>query len=152
MTPDSFFKTMNDKRYIRWQRYTISQFTFALNLFLGLAVGALAFAAVLIKDESFVVDSCQKLFFFVGLVGLCMSVIAGCAAVVSRLMDFRLTAQKIRKGLKGVKDNELGVYSYKTKLLGRLSWRLFWFELVTFGIGLIGLAGAVLGKYGHKII
>lgn len=141
---------MSDERFVRWQGYTISQFTFVLNLFLGLAVGTLAFSVTLLKDDGFVLSSCLKTVFLVGLVALCLSVLAGCCAVVSRLMDFRLTAQKIRKKANGVGDDELG--AYKTKLLGRVSWGLFWFELATFALGLVGVVVTIFGKYGGKVL
>jgi len=139
-------------RFVRWQGYTISQFTFALNLFLGLAVGTLAFSVTLLKEDSFSLNSCLGNLFLGGLVFLCLSVVSGCCAVVSRLLDFRLTAQKIKDESNGAGEDVLGVYDYKTKLLGRISWRIFWVELTTFALGLTGIVVTIFGKYGGKLI
>lgn len=56
-------KHMASERYIRWQGYTISQLTFALNLFFGLSVGSLAFAFTLVKDKEFLLSGCPKYYF-----------------------------------------------------------------------------------------
>lgn len=141
---------MSDERFVRWQGYAISQFTFVLNLFLGLAVGTLAFSVTLLKDDDFVLGSCLKTVFLVSLIALCLSVLAGCCAVVSRLMDFRLTAQNIRQKTNDVGGDEFG--AYKTKFLGRVSWGLFWFELATFTLGLAGVVVTIFGKYGSKLL
>ncbi len=84
------------EKFIRWQGYSMGQLTFVLNMFFGLSVGALAFSFSLLKDKEFTLSSCPKLSFQIGLVSLCISVFVSCAAVISRLFDFRYTAQKVR--------------------------------------------------------
>src|SRR3989304_1936075 len=101
---------MSRERFIRWQRYTIEQLTFALNLFLGLSVGALAFGLTLLRDDSFSVSGCSKVALSISLVALALSVVAGCAAVVTRLLDFRYTARKVRGDEKFEVVDEGGVY------------------------------------------
>ena len=141
---------MANDRFIRWQRYTIEQLTFALNLFLGLSGASLAFGISLLREESFLLTGCSKLAFSVGLVALAISVLVGCVAVVSRLLDFRFTAKTV--GNKNQKsDEEAGVYRYRTKLLGGLTWRLFWLEVFSFSVGVIGLIIGLYSKYGHKL-
>ena len=142
---------MEKERFVRWQRYTTEQLTFALNLFLGLSVGSLAFGITLLREDTFLLVGCSKVIFSIGLVALAASVVIGCAAVVSRLLDFRYTAQKVRADEKGDSENESGVYQYRSKALGRLTWRLFWFELFTFSVGVVGLFVALYSKYGHKL-
>lgn len=139
---------MASERFVRWQGYTINQLTFALNLFLGLSVGALAFGITLFRDEKFIIIGCPKLAFSLGLITICISFVAGCLAVVSRLLDFRFTARKIRSDEKGDPDNESGVYKYRTKLLGQVTWRLFWTQVISFFLGLTGLAIGLFSFYG----
>ena len=142
---------MENRRFVRWQRYTIEQLTFALNIFLGLSVGSLAFGIALLQNESFSLSGCSKVAFSGGLVALALSVATGCAAVVTRLLDFRYTARKVRADEKCDPESEAGVYSYRSKILGQLTWRLFWFELFSFSVGLIGLIVALSSKYGAKL-
>ena len=143
---------MSNDRFVRWQEYTISEFTFAINLFFGLAVGALTFSITFVKNDDFFLWPCLRLLFMFGFVSLCFSVFAGCAAVVSRLMDFRLTAQKIKRKSKESNNNELGIFIYKTKLLGRISWRLFWIQLATFIAGLLSLLVTMVVKVCNMIL
>ena len=142
---------MASERFIRWQAYTISQLTFALNLFLGLSVGLLAFVVTLLRDETFLLTGLPKLAFFLCLFALCISFISGCGAVISRLLDFRFTARKIRSDEKGDPDDESGVYRYRSKYLGYLTWRLFWTELFSFIIGVLCLIVAVISAYSDRV-
>ncbi len=138
------------EKFIRWQGYSMGQLTFVLNMFFGLSVGALAFSFSLLKDKEFTLSSCPKLSFQIGLVSLCISVFVSCAAVISRLFDFRYTAQKVRADEKE-EIEESSIFKYKSSLFGRLTWRLFWIQVIILGIGLIGLVVGVLSGYGDKI-
>ena len=141
---------MNNEKFIRWQGYTINQLTFTLNLFLGLAVGSLAFSITLIKDKEFLLSGCPKLIFQISLISLCLSIVISCTAVVSRLLDFKFTARKI-KADKNQNIEESNSYEYQLKWLGKLTWRLFWVQLITLAIGLFGLIIAVLSGYSSRI-
>ena len=141
---------MATDRYIRWQSYTISQLTFALNLFFGMSAGSLAFAFTLIKDKEFILTGCPRLFFQISLISLCVAILTSCGAVVSRLLDFRFTARKIRSD-ETANNEESGVYNYKSKILGNLTWRLFWLQLASLSIGLVGLIIGVMFGYGSRI-
>ena len=138
------------ERFVRWQGYTMGQLTFVLNMFFGLSVAALAFAFSLIKDKEFTLSSCPKLLFQIGVVSLCIAVFVSCAAVVSRLFDYRYTAQKVRADEKE-EGEESAVYKYKSSILGRLTWRLFWAQVVTMGLGLLGIFVGVLAAYGNRV-
>lgn len=138
------------ERFVRWQGYTMSQLTFVLNMFFGLSVATLAFAFSLIKDKEFTLSSCPKLLFQIGVVSLCIAVFISCAAVISRLFDYRYTAQKIRTDEKEGGE-ESAIFKYKSKILGRLTWRLFWSQVVTMSLGLLGVVVGVLAAYGNRI-
>ena len=142
---------MSNDKFVRWQGYSISQLTFALNLFLALSVGALAFGLKLLNDEKVLITGCSKYAFSLGLIAVIFSIILGCAAVISRLMDFRFTARKVRSDDKHDPDEESGVYKHRAACLGRLTWRLFWAELSTFAIGLVGLMIGLFSAYGTKL-
>ena len=138
------------ERFVRWQGYTMGQLTFVLNMFFGLSVAALAFAFSLIKDKEFIISSFPKLLFQVGVISLCVAVFVSCAAVISRLFDYRYTAQKIRADEKE-EGEESAVFKYKSSMLGRLTWRLFWVQVVTMSLGLLGVVVGVLSAYGNRI-
>lgn len=142
---------MSSERFIRWQRYTIEQLSFALNLFLGLSVGSPAFGITLVRDDSFSVSGCWKVAFSISLVALALSILAGCVAVVTRLLDFRYTARNVRSDETFEAEDEGGVYRYRYKVLGQFTWRLFWFELSTFAVGRIGLVAVLYSEHGHKL-
>ena len=137
---------MASERYVRWQSYTISQLTFALNLFLGLSLGSLAFAFSLVRDKNFLLFGCPKTLFQISLISLCLSTLAGCFSVVSRLLDFRFTAKKIRSD-ESADIEDSSTYKYSYKILGSLTWRLFWLQVLTLGIGLFGLISGVFFGY-----
>lgn len=138
------------ERFTRWQQYAMSQLTLALNMFFGLAVGALAFSFSLLTDKEFSPAGCPKIAFQIGLVSLCIALFISCAAVISRLFDFRYTARKIRADHRE-EENDSAVYKYKSSLLGRLTWRLFWFQVATLFVGFLGVVSGVLSGYGDRI-
>ena len=128
----------------------MGQLTFVLNMFFGLSVAALAFAASLVRNAEWVLTGCPKFVFQIGLVSLCLAVLASCAAVISRLFDYRYTAQKVRADEKE-EGEESALFKYKSSMLGRLTWRLFWAQVITLGIGFVGLMTGVLSVYGSRI-
>jgi len=140
---------MATEQFLRWQRYTIEQLTFALNLLLGVSGASLAFGISLLRDEAFSLSGYSRWAFSIGLVALAFSVFVGCAAVVSRLLDFRFTERAVRADER--LDSEAGVYRYRSKVLGELTWRLFWLELVSFSVGIVGLMVGFYSKYTHKL-
>lgn len=149
-TPQPPTTTDLKDRIIRWQKYTVEQMTFALNLFLGISVGALAYGVSLVKEDHFALPPWRGRVLLIGLVALASSTLSGCLAVVSRLFDFRLTAKKIRADNK-FEAGEAGVYQHKYQFFGKLTWRLFYLQLFTFLIGLFGLIVGLYSRYGYRL-
>lgn len=87
---------MGNERFVRWQGQTISQLSTALALFSGLSVGGLGFLLSLLRDASFKPTGILAVLFLLAFLSLLVASISSCAAVVTRLLDFRLTAQKLR--------------------------------------------------------
>jgi hypothetical protein len=136
------------ERYIRWQDYRITQFSFAINLFLTFGMAALGFWASLLTDQSFQMPKGQEYLFKYALVTLSVSVVTGTVAVISRLLDFRYTALKIRKKYSGWRQKYVELLSEK---LGGVSLALFWLQIVTLAVGVWCLMSAVLAVHGEKI-
>src|SRR5437867_1584780 len=85
------------ERYVRWQNYRITQFSFAINLFLSFAVAVLAFSLALVKDAAFTPRAGTGWLLRHAIYSLVASVAFGTLATLCRLFDFRCTAIKIKK-------------------------------------------------------
>jgi hypothetical protein len=154
---------MSDNRYrerfVRWQSVTITQLGYTVNLILGLATGSLGFALTLLKDKDFVPQNCQKVFFDLSLASLLLSIALGIWCVISRLRDFRKTKNIARDGEQwkrdGIADDEiksrLEQRRAEVKSLGKCTWRLFYWQLGSFGFGLVMLFLVFLSIYRSKL-
>ena len=73
------------------------------------------------------------------------SVTAGFVCVVTRLWNFRGTARRAHNHPQAPSKEALDG-------LGRITWLLFYFQLVTFALGVAALAMALLLTYGGKLV
>lgn len=108
------------ERYVRWQNHRITQLSFSINLFLGFAAASLAYVINLKLGENprnpQVLISIIKWWSW--------SAALGCLATITRLLDFRYTARKIKDGG--------GFNTSMAKYLGPVTWSLFWVQLFTY--------------------
>lgn len=146
---------MSEKN-VRWQGYCISQLTLVINMFFGLAVGSIAFTISLLDNDKFLLQSCIIKRILIGsIICFCLAVFTSCFAVISRLFDFQNTAKKVRTDEKSLNENkdldESAIFKYKYKFWGRLTWRLFWIQVITLGLGLLGLIVVVITVYSDKL-
>lgn len=112
------------ERYVRWQNYRINQLTFSINLFLTFAVASLAYAInIKISDTAGIELSAL----FPPIYWWSASVALGCISTVSRLLDFRYTAKKIK--------NSNGGDECKAKMFGWVTWGTFWGLILSYVIG-----------------
>lgn len=111
------------ERYVRWQDYRIKQLSFSINLFLGFAIASLGYAIHLkLGETSSLTAQLSEIILW-----WAASAIFGCLATVSRLLDFRYTAAKIKQG---------GLFSaYIAKWCGPVTWGCFWVQLVAYVAG-----------------
>lgn len=108
------------ERYLRWQGYRITQMSFSINLFLGFAVASLAYAIDLKLGDN--LKNTELLVFIIKWWSWCVAF--GCFATVTRLLDFRYTARKIKDG---------GSFNtFMAKWLGPITWGMFWGQLITY--------------------
>jgi hypothetical protein len=129
---------VRDDRFTRWQRRTIEQLGFSINLVLTLAWGTLGYTVATYDKTS---SACMLKFAFVlASVLLLCAVFFGIAASLTRLYDFRLTARKIREE-EEVEKSRLGAI---TERLGSCTWFLFWAETVAFALGVCAVVALVL--------
>jgi hypothetical protein len=139
---------------VRWNETRVKQFSFSNNLILTFSLGLLGFISnQLLKkgDQGWSLSQISELRWGLKFAGI--SVLVGILVTLSRLLDFRYTA-KISRGKKKkfefedlketilADDQKLidGICCHKclAKWLGRISWNLFFLQLITF------LAGAFM--------
>lgn len=123
--------------FVRWQAITRDYFSSVSNLVLGLATGLLAFLVSGLTTS----QPNTKCLLIVGTISLALlaaSVVLAVWCAINRLRDFRATAQIARLRSK---DGPVPFDArQESKIMGQLSWRLFWWQLVLFGFGAGGVA------------
>jgi hypothetical protein len=139
-------------RLVRWQGNTIAQLSAALSLFSGLSIAALGFLFSLLRDPRFAPRGADAVVFLVALLGFFVSTVAGVAAVITRLLDFRLTARKVRESKTEEPHTFFGT---DASGYGRATWGLFWVLVIAFAVGVVGavivLSREYLGPVVHSI-
>ena len=117
MTPE------DQERYVRWQDYRVTQTSFVINLFLGFAVASLAYA-INLKFEgkphgNFSLETI--------ILWWAASAAAGALATMSKLLDYRHTAGKIKDGG--------SLNSFMAKWCGTVTWGCLWVQVVSYAWG-----------------
>lgn len=113
----------SQERYVRWQDYRITQLSFAINLFLGFSVASLAYVINLkleIKPHS---DIPLELV----IIWWAVSAGFGCFATMSKLLDYRHTARKIKDGGR--------FNTFMAKWCGSVTWGSFWVQVISYSVG-----------------
>jgi hypothetical protein len=131
-------------RFIRWQKISIDQLGYALNLILAFAVASLAYCFSLLRDGGFNPPASAKCLLLLAMLSLAFSAISGLACTLNRLWDFRETARRARKHRDRLTNTELDA-------IGAATWILFRMLVVAFGIGAALLAATVFLSYGAKL-
>jgi len=127
--------------FVRWQGITRDYFSSVSNLVLGLSTGLLAFLVSGLASpqpnlESFSVLGALS----AALLALSVAVAVWCA--INRLRDFRATARIARLRWRGGSADPSE--RIDSTVVGRLSCRLFWWQLVLFGLGSAGTSLALV--------
>lgn len=111
------------ERYIRWQEYRINQLSFSIDLFLGFSVASLAYSINFKIGNAF--SNNIPILTIILIWGI--SAALGCLAVISKLLDYRYTARKIKDG--GDFNAAMAKYT------GPITWGLFWGQLISYAVG-----------------
>jgi hypothetical protein len=111
------------ERYVRWQDYRITHLSFAINLFLSFAVASLAYAINLKLENKPHGDVPIE----TAIIWWATSAAFGCIATMSKLLDYRYTARKIKDG---------GLFNiFMAKYCGPVTWGTFWIQVVAYAVG-----------------
>jgi hypothetical protein len=138
---------MADDRYIRWQGLAIAQLSVAVALISGLSVSALAIGMTLLQNTDFVPPRTFKAMFAWSFPLLLLAAVSSSSAIVSRLLDFRLTARKVRKDTNANYSRSLTMFWLGPEAYGRITWFLFWFSCLAFLAGVALLFASIWGAY-----
>lgn len=138
--------------FVRWQSIAIGQLTYAVNLVLALSIATLGFQITLLLNDKFTPVGWQKCTFSLSLFLLSISVIVGIVVVVNRLRDFRATKEAARLREDHASPATIEPYRMLYRKLGNRTWTLFWWQLSTFGFGVVLATLAVLASVGHKLL
>lgn len=112
--------------YLHWQEFRVNQLSFSINLFLGFAVASLAFVLDWERHLSTEIGSRGTSLLPV-LFWWSTSAVFGVVASLSRLVDFRYTARRIRGGREE--------YYCLTKVAGSVTWVSFGCEVFSYCAG-----------------
>lgn len=128
-SPHRDWQNRSKLRYVRWQGMAIAQFTIAIALVSTLSVAELGAGLQLLLQSGFgrhgdcTLAFVLSVFLLMLAVGLCL------LATISRALDFRLTARKVRGRL------DLKLFALNKGQYGRISWLAFWMGLLVFVFG-----------------
>lgn len=121
--------------YDRWQAFRINQLGVCIALFLSFAVATLGFSLNLLVEHTNIIGEClaKPFFLFSILFGL-LSFICGSATCLTRLTDFRKTAQIARHRSDSAMASIVERWRDESDKLGDWTWGLFWCQLMSFGL------------------
>jgi hypothetical protein len=140
----------NREGFVRWQGITITQFGYLANLILGFATASLGFSLTLLGNKDFVPPGYGKYLFLISLIAFMLSIFVGVWCAINRLRDFRKTKQ-IARDREALSDAELTRKRNEVDRLGECTWRLFKFQIVTFGVGVFTLFVVFVMIYHNKL-
>src|SRR5262245_44263863 len=138
--------------FVRWQSITNAQLTYSVNLFLGLGVATLGFQVTLLLNEKFHPVGWQKYAFSTSMLTLVLSIGLGIWCVINRLRDFRATQKTARLREDGRSEEDLQPYRDLSEKLGSRTWRLFWWQIGTFGAGILLTVLALFMILSQKLV
>lgn len=138
--------------FVRWQSITIAQLTYSVNLILGFAVATLGFQVTLLLNEKFLPVGWQKCIFSLSMLTVLMSIGFGIWCVINRLRDFRATMRAARLREDEKPDAEIQPLRDLYTKLGKYTWGLFWWQIATFGVGIVLTFSAAWTSLSQKLV
>ncbi len=135
---------MADERFNRWQRLGITQLSVAVSLVSALSIAGLGLGVALLKRDT--PEPNALILVSMGL--LFVAAFCSCGAVITRLLDFRLTARKVRKDSKPEYEKSLKIFGKDKDEYSRATWRLFWIGLSAFFVG----AALIIVSFGNMYV
>ncbi|MFC3552485.1 hypothetical protein ACFOLC_15885 [Lysobacter cavernae] len=142
---------MTQESFRHWQGKSIDQKQSASTLMFGLSAGSLAFTASLLDGVTAYIGCFQSVLFHLhGAVQVC-SIGAGVLFSLNRVRDFDLTAQVARKRENNHVDPALKAMRETLRKLGRITRRLYFFQGISFVVGVLLFLWFVLVRHGAAL-
>jgi len=129
----------------------MAQLNVAVALISGLSVAGLGTAVSLLQNKEFCLPVVLKPYFSASLLLFFVAAFLGCFVVITRLLDFRLTARKVRKQTTPNYDKSLTFLWVGPDGYGRASWFLFWCSCFAFSVAVVLLAISFCGAYADRL-
>ena len=142
---------MADTRYNRWQGLAVAQFSVAVALISGLSVAGLGVGLSLLQNKEFLPTPPFKCAFASSMILLLVAALFSCGAVITRLLDFRLTARKVRKDSKSDYKRSLSILWLGPGAYGCITWWLFWLSCLSFVVGVALLCLSIGATYADRL-
>jgi hypothetical protein len=138
--------------YTRWQGFRIAQLGLCIALFLSFSVATLGFSFNLLIQPTFAITACAAKAFFILSCGFgFLSTVCGALACLTRLEDFRVTAQVARYRGDSSKAAEVAIWRKRYEQLGDWTWALFIAQLALFGLQAILLMFSLVVAYWQRL-
>jgi hypothetical protein len=128
----------------------IAQFSVAIALISGLSVAGLGAGLSLLQHEKFAVTGWWKCAFVLSQLLFVIAAFLSCAAVITRTLDFRLTARTVRKSKLPNYNRPLTIFCWGSEGYGRATWWLFWPSCVSLALGAVLLIISIGAGYADR--
>lgn len=142
---------MTDSRYNRWQGLAIAQFSVAVALVTVFSGAGLGVGLSLLQNKEFPLPPALHIGFTGSLLLLLLAGFLSCGAVVTRTLDFRLTARTVRNAKSLDDSSPLQIFGVSSAGYGRATWRLFWASCITLLGGIVLLVVCIGNAYAPRL-
>lgn len=129
------------ERFVRWQAYTTAQMSVVVALLGALSLAGLGFSVSLAQDQAFKPVGSHAVAFLAASLLFFLATLFSVGANLTRLIDFRLTAAKVRAGSTAVPPTFLGA---GVKCYSKATWFLVWSTVLSLLFAVIFLGCGVL--------
>lgn len=142
---------MPEDPFIRWEKTRREQLGIAITLLFGLSSGALAFCGALLTQKDVAFGGVGTTLYLLAVGIFFLALIASVAVTITRLEDFRTTAQIVRKRKSGGDSVVLAKLRCRADCLGKTTWILFYVQLCSFILGALLLLFALWTIFHKKL-
>jgi hypothetical protein len=144
-------KRMATERYNRWQGLAITQLSVAVALITALSLSSLAVGFELLQNKDFDPSESFKAVFGFSFIFLLLTAFSAVATVISRTLDFQLTARTVRKRQNDSYAQPLTLFGLRPATYGRITWCLFGLSCVFFVVGFLCQSLVVWSVYAERL-
>ena len=124
--------TRAQERFTRWQAMSINQLSVALTLISSLSTAGLGACFSLMQDTTQTSVASFQIALPISATLFLGAIFFGVISVITRTLDFRLTARKIRREQTGNSRTGNTIWLLTSNHYGTLTWLFFWLSLLAF--------------------